>query len=175
MCFWRSLFVLGWCHQIVAFWHVPLLTCHFVGKMLATLVVVGQALLVPLALHGLAFGISKAVAWHAHRVLPLWWCPIFWCTWTLNVGYPGESGICAPCSTGITWANMATYIWSGSLTRAPCLASVVMPWFLAVFRTPNVGYPGESGTRAPCSPGIAWTNIVLLSYYYSTETYFKNS
>jgi hypothetical protein len=45
--------------------------------MLATLVVVGQALLVPLALHGLAFGISEAVAWHAHRVLPLWWCPIF--------------------------------------------------------------------------------------------------
>ena len=46
--------------------------------MLATLVVVGQAHLVPLALHGLAGGKSKAVAWHSHRVLPLWWCPNFW-------------------------------------------------------------------------------------------------
>ena len=36
------------------FLHVPLLCCPFVGEMLATLVAVGQALLVPVALHGLA-------------------------------------------------------------------------------------------------------------------------
>ena len=28
-------------------------------------------------------------------------------------------------------------------------------------RTPNVGYPGESGTGAPCFTGIAWANVVI--------------
>ena len=32
--------------------------------------------------------------------------PIFLCTWTPYVVYPGDSGICAPCSTGIAWANI---------------------------------------------------------------------
>ena len=39
---------------LLPFLHVRLLTCPFMAEMLATLVVVGQALLVPLALHGLA-------------------------------------------------------------------------------------------------------------------------
>ena len=41
--------------QLLPFRHVPLLTCFFLwDKIMATLVVVGQAHLVPLALHGLA-------------------------------------------------------------------------------------------------------------------------
>ena len=104
VCFWWLPFVLGFCHSIVAILTCASVDLNFLWDIMATLVVVGQALLVPLALHG-PRGISKAVAWHALRVWPLWWCPNFWCTWTPNVGYPGESGICAPCSTGIAWAS----------------------------------------------------------------------
>ena len=39
---------------LLQFLHVLLLTSPFMGEMLGILVVVGQALLVPLALHGLA-------------------------------------------------------------------------------------------------------------------------
>ena len=104
MCFWRLPFVLGFCHSIIVI--LKCASVDFLGKMLATMVVVGQALLVPLPLHGLAGFMSKAEAWHVPRVLPLWWFPHFWCTWTPDAGYPGASGICAPCSSGIAWAGI---------------------------------------------------------------------
>ena len=73
--------------------------------MLATLVVVGHALRVSLALHGpmLNIVISKAdmrsVSCLCGDAPMVFRIP--------NVGYPGESGIRAPCFTGIAWANVA--------------------------------------------------------------------
>ena len=44
--------MLGFCHSIIVI--LKCASVDFLGKMLATMVVVGQALLVPLPLHGLA-------------------------------------------------------------------------------------------------------------------------
>ena len=79
-------------------------------------------------------GISEAVAWHAPRVWPLWWCPYFWAKLSIFLyffGYPGESGICAPCSTYIAWAN----IGKSKAVAWHVLRVLPLWWF------PNFEYP----------------------------------
>ena len=75
LCFWGLPFVLGFCHSIIA-----ILTCASVN-----LPSCGVKCWLPwwwwdkrtlFHWHCRGWqGVSKAVAWHAPRVLPLWWCP----------------------------------------------------------------------------------------------------
>ena len=93
--------------QLLPFWHVSLLTCHLVGLNAGYPGGGGTSAPCSTGIAWAGRGISKAVAWHAPVSRLCGDAPIFWCTWTPCVGYPGESGICAPCSTDISWANVA--------------------------------------------------------------------
>ena len=61
--------------QLLPFWHVPLLTCHLVGLNAGYHGGGGTSAPCSTGIAWAGRGISKAVAWHAPRVLPLWWCP----------------------------------------------------------------------------------------------------
>ena len=61
--------------QLLPFWHVPLLTCHLVGLNAGYPGGGGTSAPCSTGIAWAGRGISKAVAWHAPRVLPLWWCP----------------------------------------------------------------------------------------------------
>ena len=130
--FWHVLLKVTFCT-----WFLPLYYCHFYMCLCCFALLWVKCWLPWWRWDKRSLFHRHCMGWHALRFLPLWWYPQFkryLDTHTMS----GVIGI----QCWLPWwrwdkrslfhwhcMGWQGYIWKGSLTRAPCLASVVMPYF----------------------------------------------